>query len=33
MIETVVLWQPAKEGGALTGTPSDPEHAYLRYGD
>ena len=31
-IEAVVAWQPASEGGALTGTPLDPRHAYIRYG-
>jgi 4a-hydroxytetrahydrobiopterin dehydratase len=30
-IEEVVLWQPAKEGGPLEGTPSDPKHAYIKY--
>ena len=30
-IEEVVLWQPAKEGGALEGTPVDPKFAYLKY--
>jgi 4a-hydroxytetrahydrobiopterin dehydratase len=30
-IEEVVLWQPGKEAGALTGTPADPRFAYLRY--
>jgi 4a-hydroxytetrahydrobiopterin dehydratase len=30
-IEEVVLWQPAKEGGALEGTPADPKFAYLKY--
>jgi 4a-hydroxytetrahydrobiopterin dehydratase len=30
-IEEVVLWQPAKEGGALEGTPTDPKFAYIKY--
>lgn len=30
-IEDVVAWQPARESGALKGTPSDPRHAYIRY--
>jgi len=30
-IEEVVQWQPAKEGGVLDGTPTDPEHAYIKY--
>ncbi len=30
-IEEVVLWQPAKEGGALEGTPADPKIAYIKY--
>jgi 4a-hydroxytetrahydrobiopterin dehydratase len=30
-IEDVVLWQPGREGGALTGTPADPRFAYIRY--
>lgn len=30
-IEGVIAWQPAKEGGALEGTPSDPRHAYIKY--
>lgn len=30
-IEEVVFWQPAKEGGALEGTPADPRFAYIRY--
>lgn len=28
-IEEVVLWQP-EAGGALTGIPDDPRHAYIR---
>lgn len=33
-IEDVVQWQPAKEGGALTGTPNDdPRFKYLKYDD
>jgi 4a-hydroxytetrahydrobiopterin dehydratase len=30
-IEDVILWQPAKEGGALAGTPADPRFAYIDY--
>jgi len=31
-IETVINWQPAKEGGALTGTPNDdPRFKYIKY--
>jgi 4a-hydroxytetrahydrobiopterin dehydratase len=30
-IEEVVQWQPAKEGGALEGTPSDNRFAYVKY--
>jgi 4a-hydroxytetrahydrobiopterin dehydratase len=31
-IEEVVQWQPAKAGGALTGTPNDdPRFKYLKY--
>ena len=30
-IEDVVQWQPAKEQGALTGTPDDPRYAYVKY--
>jgi 4a-hydroxytetrahydrobiopterin dehydratase len=30
-IEDVVGWQPGREGGALEGTPSDPQHAYIKY--
>ena len=31
-IEEVIHWQPAKEGGALTGTPSgDLRFAYVKY--
>ena len=31
-IEEVVGWQPAKEGGALTGTPQDDQRfAYVKY--
>jgi 4a-hydroxytetrahydrobiopterin dehydratase len=29
-IESVVLWQPATEGNALEGTPTDPRFAYIR---
>ena len=32
-IEEVVQWQPATEGGALTGTPGDDlRFAYIKYG-
>lgn len=32
MIERTVQWQPAKEGGALDGTPNgDPRFAYIKY--
>ena len=30
-IEEVVMWQPGKEGGALTGTPDDPRFKYIKY--
>src|SRR5262245_48643631 len=31
-IESVVQWQPAKEGGALTGTPNDDQRfRYIKY--
>jgi 4a-hydroxytetrahydrobiopterin dehydratase len=30
-IEEVISWQPAKEGGALEGTPGDPRFAYIKY--
>jgi 4a-hydroxytetrahydrobiopterin dehydratase len=30
-IEDVVYWQPGKAGGALAGTPSEPQHAYIKY--
>jgi len=31
-IEAVISWQPAKEGGALTGTPNDdPRFKYIKY--
>jgi 4a-hydroxytetrahydrobiopterin dehydratase len=30
-IEDVVHWEPAKEDGALEGTPSDPKFAYIKY--
>ena len=30
-IEEVVQWQPAKEGGALEGTPADQRFAYIIY--
>jgi len=30
-IESVVAWQPGKEGGALPGTPDDPRFKYIKY--
>lgn len=30
-IESVVMWQPNKEGGALEGTPDDPRFKYIKY--
>ena len=30
-IDEVVLWQPAREAGALEGTPADPRFAYVKY--
>ena len=30
-IEEVVMWNPAVEAGALTGTPDDPRFKYLKY--
>ena len=30
-IDEVVMWQPAKEGGALEGTPADPRFVYVKY--
>ena len=31
-VETVVQWQPAKDGGALTGTPNDDQRfRYIKY--
>lgn len=30
-IEEVVMWQPAQEGGALSGTPADLRFAYITY--
>lgn len=32
-MEQVIQWQPAKEGGPLEGTPSDPRFAYVKYDD
>lgn len=33
-IESVIAWQPAKEGGALSGTPNDDARfKYLKYED
>ncbi len=31
MIEQVVMWQPGKEDGPLSGTPDDPRFAYIKY--
>ena len=31
MIEQVVMWQPGKEEGPLSGTPDDPRFAYIKY--
>ncbi len=30
-IEDVIQWQPAKEGGALEGTPKDERFTYIKY--
>lgn len=30
-IEDVIQWQPAKQAGALEGTPADPKFAYIKY--
>lgn len=30
-IESIIMWQPAKEEGALTGTPDDPRFKYIKY--
>ena len=30
-IESVVMWQPNREGGALEGTPDDPRFKYIKY--
>ena len=30
-LDSVLDWQPGTDGGALEGTPSTPQHAYLRY--
>jgi 4a-hydroxytetrahydrobiopterin dehydratase len=30
-IDEVVMWQPAREGSALEGTPADPRFAYVKY--
>lgn len=32
-IEKMIMWQPAREGGALEGTPDDPKYAYISYKD
>lgn len=31
MIESVVMWQPALEDGALEGTPADARFEYIKY--
>ncbi len=28
-IEKMIMWQPAREGSVLEGTPRDPQHAYI----
>jgi 4a-hydroxytetrahydrobiopterin dehydratase len=30
-IEEVIMWQPGKDNGALTGTPDDPRFKYIKY--
>lgn len=30
-IEAVIMWQPAQEQSALTGTPDDPRFKYIKY--
>jgi 4a-hydroxytetrahydrobiopterin dehydratase len=30
-IDEVVMWRPARDGGALEGTPADPRFAYVKY--
>ncbi len=30
-IEDIIMWQPAKDGGALEGTPDDPRFKYIKY--
>ncbi|KQT85221.1 4a-hydroxytetrahydrobiopterin dehydratase [Aurantimonas sp. Leaf443] len=30
-IEDVVMWQPGREEGPLSGTPDDPRFAYIKY--
>lgn len=30
-IEEVVQWQPGKDDGALTGTPDETQHRYIKY--
>ena len=33
-IDAVVMWQPGREDGALTGTPADdPRFSYIKYSD
>lgn len=30
-IEAIIMWQPGKEAGSLTGTPDDPRFKYIKY--
>jgi 4a-hydroxytetrahydrobiopterin dehydratase len=30
-IESVIMWQPGKEGGSLEGIPDDPRFKYIKY--
>lgn len=30
-IEAIIMWQPAQEQSALTGTPDDPRFKYIKY--
>ena len=30
-IESVIMWQPSKEEGALEGIPDDPRFKYIKY--
>ena len=32
-IEKMIMWQPARDGIALDGTPDDPRYAYISYKD